>query len=89
MNQAGAARIAGHDPLEAAGGSFRDLARIAGANPPIWLEIFVENAEALVAALAGYRRRIEELEAALAARDRAVLRRSIEEAADHRRRLDI
>ena len=33
LNQAGASRVDGHDPLAAAGGSLRDMTRIAGANP--------------------------------------------------------
>src|SRR5581483_7307518 len=33
VNQAGAGRIDGHDPLAAAGGSLRDMTRVAGANP--------------------------------------------------------
>ena len=44
VNQAGAARIEGHDPLPAAGGSLRDMTRVAGANPRIWVDIFLDNA---------------------------------------------
>ena len=44
LNQAGAARIEGHDPLAAAGGSLRDMTRVAGANPRIWVDIFLDNA---------------------------------------------
>src|SRR3989454_7955606 len=33
VNQAGANRIDGHDPVAAAGGSLRDMTRVAGANP--------------------------------------------------------
>jgi prephenate dehydrogenase len=88
LSQVGSTRVAGHDPLEAAaGGSLRDLARIAGANPQVWSEIFLENADAIAASLAGLRERLEELEAALVAKDAAFLRASIEEAARHRRRL--
>jgi prephenate dehydrogenase len=35
VNQAGSGRIEGHDPLAAAGGSLRDMTRVAGANPRI------------------------------------------------------
>ena len=69
LNQAGATRVDGHDPLQAAGGSLRDMTRIAGANPRIWVDIFLDNRDALVAALGEHRRRIEQLEAALAAED--------------------
>src|ERR687887_678389 len=46
VNQAGATRIEGHEPLAAAGGSLHDMTRVAGANPRIWVDIFLENAEA-------------------------------------------
>src|SRR6266487_2984322 len=44
VNQAGGNRIEGHEPLAAAGGSLRDMTRVAGANPRIWVDIFLENA---------------------------------------------
>ena len=56
VNQAGAGRIDGHDPLAAGGGSFRDMTRVAGANPRIWVDIFLDNREALAAAIREHRR---------------------------------
>ena len=47
VNQAGAARVEGHEPLAAAGGSLRDMTRVAGANPRIWVDIFLENTAAV------------------------------------------
>ena len=87
LNQAGATRVDGHDPLQAAGGSLRDMTRIAGANPRIWVDIFLDNREAVVAALGEHRRRIEQLEAALTAEDGGQLARWIAEAAGNRRRM--
>ena len=87
LNQAGAARVDGHEPLAAAGGSLRDMTRIAGANPRIWVDIFLENREALGAALAEHRRRLEQVEAALEAGDAGFLARWIGEASANRRRL--
>ena len=87
LNQAGGARVDGHDPLDAAGGSLRDMTRVAGANPRIWVDIFLDNREALAASLAEHRRRIEQLEAALAAGDAGFLARWIGEASLNRRRL--
>jgi prephenate dehydrogenase len=87
VNQAGAGRIEGHDPLAAAGGSLRDMTRVAGANPRIWVDIFLENAEAIRESLAEHRRRIEQLEASLAAGDAGFLGRWIGEAAGNRRRM--
>jgi prephenate dehydrogenase len=87
LNQAGTSRIDGHDPLDAAGGSLRDMTRVAGANPRIWVDIFLENAEALRGALGEHRRRVEQLEAALASGDAGFLARWIAEAAGNRRRM--
>src|SRR5205823_4072313 len=84
VNQAGATRIEGHDPLAAAGGSLRDMTRVAGANPRIWVDIFLDNAAAVREALAAHRRRIEQVEAALAAGDAGFLARWIGEAAGNR-----
>ena len=87
VNQAGTTRIDGHDPLSAAGGSLRDMTRVAGANPRIWLDIFLENSEALRGALADHRRGLEQVEAALEAGDAGFLARWIGEAALKRREM--
>jgi prephenate dehydrogenase len=87
LNQAGSTRVNGHEALDAAGGSLKDMTRIAGANPRIWVDIFLDNAEALRAALAEHRRRVEELERALDAGDAGFVARWIGEAAVNRRRL--
>jgi prephenate dehydrogenase len=87
VNQLGGGRIEGHDPLTAAGGSLRDMTRVAGANPRIWVDIFLDNAAALRDALAEHRRRVEQLEGALATSDAGFLARSIGDAAGNRRRL--
>ena len=87
LNQAGGGKVEGHDPLDAAGGSLRDMTRVAGANPRIWVDIFLENREALAASLAEHRRRVEQLETALAAGDAGFLARWIGEASANRRRL--
>lgn len=87
LNQAGASRVDGHDPLATAGGSLRDMTRIAGANPRIWVDIFLENRAALTVALAEHRRRVEQVEAALAEGDAGFLARWIGEASGNRRRM--
>jgi prephenate dehydrogenase len=63
------------------------MTRVAGANPRIWVDIFLENRDALAATLAEHRRRIEQLETALAAGDAGFLARWIGEASGNRRRL--
>jgi prephenate dehydrogenase len=87
LNQAGATRIDGHDPLQAAGGSLKDMTRIGGANPRVWVDIFLDNREALAAALAEQRRQLEQVERALAAGDAGFLARWIGEASGHRGRM--
>ncbi len=87
VNQAGAARVEGHEPLANAGGSLRDMTRVAGANPRIWVDIFLDNAAALRESLAEHRRRIEQVEAALEAGDAGFLARWIGEASQNRRQM--
>ncbi len=87
VNQAGASRVDGHEPLAAAGGSLRDMTRVAGANPRIWVDIFLDNSDELRAALADHRRRVEQLESALDAGDAGFVARWIAEAAGNRRRM--
>jgi prephenate dehydrogenase len=87
LNQAGSAKVDGHDPLQAAGGSLRDMTRIGGANPRIWVDIFLDNREALRAALVEQRRHLEQVEQALASGDAGFLARWIGEASGHRRRM--
>ena len=86
-NQTGASRVDGHEPLAHAGGSLRDMTRIAGANPRIWIDIFLDNADAIRGALAEQRRLIEQVEAALEQGDAGFLARWIGEASSNRRRM--
>ena len=87
LNQAGGTRVEGHEPLAAAGGSLRDMTRVAGANPRIWVDIFLDNGRALRDVLGEHRRRVEQLERALETGDAGFLARWIGEAATNRRRL--
>jgi prephenate dehydrogenase len=86
VNQAGAGRIDGHDPLAASGGSFRDMTRVAGANPRIWVDIFLDNREALAAAIREHQRLSDDVLAALEQGDAGFLARWIAQAGGHRRR---
>jgi prephenate dehydrogenase len=87
MNQAGAGRVDGHDPLAAVGGSFRDMTRVAGANARIWVDIFLDNRDALLGGLREHARRIDELTRALERDDAGFIARWVAEAAGNRRRL--
>jgi prephenate dehydrogenase len=86
-NQTGASRVDGHEPLAHAGGSLRDMTRIAGANPRIWVDIFLDNADKIRGELVEHRRRIEQVEAALAQGDAGFLARFIGEASTNRRQM--
>lgn len=87
VNQAGATRIEGHEPLAAAGGSLRDMTRVAGSNPRLWTEIFLQNRDAVLEMLREHRRLVEQLEGALATADGAFLAGWIGEASTNRRRM--
>jgi len=87
LNQVGAAPIEGHDPLAAAGASFREMTRVAGANPRIWVDIFLENADEVRSALVEHRRRVGQLETALERGDAGFLARWIGESATKRQDL--
>jgi prephenate dehydrogenase len=87
VNQAGSERIDGHEPLAAAGGSLRDMTRVAGANPRIWVDIFLDNADVLADALADHRGRLEQVERALRNKDAGFLAKWIGEAALNRRKM--
>jgi len=87
LNQAGATRVDGHDPLQAAGGSLRDMTRIAGANPRIWVDIFLDNRDALLDGLREHSRRIDEVTRALEREDAGFIARWVAEASGNRRRL--
>jgi prephenate dehydrogenase len=79
--------VEGHEPLAHAGGSLRDMTRIAGANPRIWVDIYLDNADAIRTALQEHRRRIEQVEAALERGDAGFLARWVGEASQNRRRM--
>jgi len=87
VNQAGGSRIDGNDPLAAAGASFRDMTRVAGANPRIWVDILLDNSEVVGGLLAEHRRELERLERALEGGDAGFLARWIGDAAGNRRRM--
>jgi prephenate dehydrogenase len=63
------------------------MTRVAGANPAIWVDIFLDNRHELLDALAAHREAIERLEAMLVAADRDALETWIEEAATSRERV--
>ncbi len=83
--QVAEADVEGHQPIATAGGSFRDMTRVAGANPSIWLDIFLDNREAVLAAVRDAQERLEVVADALRDGDAAFLADWIGEAGDARR----
>jgi len=75
-------------PLAFAGASLREMTRLAGANAPVWSDIFLGNADEIAVALAGLRSSLDELAQALESGDRVALEASIARAADARERME-
>jgi prephenate dehydrogenase len=73
--------------LPPTGPSFRDATRVAGASSAIWRDIYLSNADALVAAIDDTVRRLGEVRDALAARDEGAVVGWNDAARDDRRRL--
>jgi prephenate dehydrogenase len=87
VNQAADTAPEGREALRSAGPSFHDLTRVAGSNPPLWADILLANADAVIDALAAYATRLGAVEDALRRGDRAWLLEFVEDAAVARARL--
>jgi prephenate dehydrogenase/chorismate mutase/predicted amino acid-binding ACT domain protein len=77
----------GEDALGYAGASLREMTRVAGANPAIWADIFVDNGDLIASALGTLGSELGEIERALRAGDRALIERWIADAATARTRM--
>jgi prephenate dehydrogenase len=77
----------GDDEAEYAGAALREMTRVAGANPGIWADIFLANADVLANALRAHGEAANEIVAALDDGDRTRLVQWIERAAATRSRL--
>jgi prephenate dehydrogenase len=66
---------------------FKDTTRIAASDARVWREIFLQNQEALGAALAGFRAALADLEAGIAAGDGPALERKLARIRSVRERL--
>jgi prephenate dehydrogenase len=73
--------------LDFAGRGFKDTTRIAAADPRMWQEIYLANADVLAASLAVFRGALDELERLVAAGDAATLERALARIAAERARL--
>jgi prephenate dehydrogenase len=84
MEHAGGYSVGGKRALQWVGASFTDLTRVAGANPAMWSDIFLENSEALREALGAVSTELQSFSARLAAGDAQGIARTIESAAAYR-----
>jgi prephenate dehydrogenase len=78
---------AGDAALGYAGAALREMTRVAGANPAVWADIFLENADLVADALTAHREALEPVDRALRERDRGFFERWIADAAQSRSRM--
>ena len=87
MNQVGSVNLDGREALLSAGPSFRDLTRVAGSNPRVWTDIFLDNRRWLAEALKEQSKSIDRIAAAVEAGDEAEIVMMINDAAANRVRM--
>ncbi len=87
VRQAASTAPQGRDALRSAGPSFRDLTRVAGANPRLWADILLSNRDAVLAETARHRNELADVESAISRDDRAWLEAFFAAAAEGRARL--
>ena len=84
MEYAGGFDAGGKRALQWVGASFTDLTRVAGANPPMWRDIFLENREALSESVRAVSELLGEFSSYLATADADGIVSSIQSAAGYR-----
>ncbi|HEX7582347.1 MAG TPA: prephenate dehydrogenase/arogenate dehydrogenase family protein [Gaiellaceae bacterium] len=77
----------GEEALGFAGASLREMTRVAGANPTMWADIFVENGDLIADALSAHRAELGDVERALRDGDRAFFEDWIASSAEARGRM--
>jgi prephenate dehydrogenase len=87
VGQAARALSEERERLPATGPSFRDITRVAGANTAIWRDIYLANADALIAAIDDATERLAQVRATLAAGDAGAVAAWNDAAREDRRRL--
>ena len=87
MQHAGGFQAGGKKALHWVGPSFKDLTRIAGANPAMWRDIFLENREALATSLRSVAADLEEFSTLLEQGDEPEIAGAIHAAAAFREEL--
>jgi prephenate dehydrogenase len=87
MDHTGAFQVRGKRALHCVGPSFKDLTRVAGANPSIWSDIFLENRSALAQTLRSISAELAEFSLLLEQGDESAITDSIVSAASYREEL--
>lgn len=87
IQQAASTTPGGREALRSAGPSFADLTRVAGANPPLWADILLANADAVAEAIDDHVARLSDVAHLVRSGDRAAIHDLIANAADGRARL--
>jgi prephenate dehydrogenase len=87
MDHTGTLQVRGKRALHCVGSSFKDLTRVAGANPVMWGDIFLENRTALAQTVRAIAGELEEFSQLLEQADETAILDSIESAANYREEL--
>lgn len=87
MTHAGSFHAGGKRALQWVGASFTDLTRVAGANPPMWRDIFLENRQALSDSVRAISAQLERFAAELDEGDESGVSASIDSAAAYRQEM--
>jgi prephenate dehydrogenase len=77
----------GRDVVGLAGGGFTDTTRIASTPPAMWIDVFLENKEAILSLIDTYAARVGELRGAIERGDAAAIESLLRAAADGRKRI--
>jgi prephenate dehydrogenase len=84
MQYAGEFSVGGKRALQWVGASFTDLTRVAGANPSMWRDIFLENRDALAESVKAVSGLLQDFSTHLRSADADGIVRSIESAGSYR-----
>jgi prephenate dehydrogenase len=87
MDHTGSFQVRGKRALQCVGPSFKDLTRVAGANPAMWGDIFLENRAALAQTLRSISAELQEFSQLLDQADETAILDSIASAAAYREEL--
>ena len=87
MEHAGAFDVGGKRALQWVGASFTDQTRVAGATPPMWRDIFVENRKALAESVRAVSSQLQSFAEELDESDEGAIANAIDTAAAYRQEM--